>query len=397
MKKYVQIILFFILVASIVLYNTQTGEDYLPEMKKLAGQESEINRITEQIYGVSQNNEIIGYFDQQSAIGYAGPIDVIIYISKDGKLKDLTVVKQAETPSFFNKVISEGFVENLIEKEASSQFELGQDLDGITGATYTSKAIAEAVRKASHNIAVTQLNMEVPKATGIKMPLEIYFALALLLAVFVLQRFKWSKLRYISLLAGFLLIGYWQKSLLTLGNIASVISGNISWQDISFWLILLFGVLLLIIITGRNLYCFWMCPYGALSELLGAFGKFGRMNYKPCPRSQRRFKHLRLSLAFGALVFAFLMKNPSISSYEIFAPLFAREGTSVQWFLLPIVLFAGVFIFRFWCRFFCPVGGILDFLVTLRRSCVQWLEITLKKKKLSRAQVILEKSHQERV
>lgn len=380
MKKYLQIVLLFILAVSVGYYHTQASEDYLPVMKKMAGPGSKITLISEQIYEASHNGEVLGYFDCQSAIGYAGPIDVLVFIDKDGKLKDLTVVKQTETPSFFERVISEGFVKRLIGKEANSRFEIGQDLDGVTNATYTSRAIAEAARQASHHIAVTQFNREVPKTVRFKLPLEDYLLVALLLAVLVFQKFKWKKLRVLTFLAGFLLIGYWQKSLLSLGNFSSLLAGTIPWPNLPFWLVLLFGILLLILITGRNLYCFWLCPYGALSEVLGALGRLGRMNYKPCERSRKRFKGMPLLLAWSALVFAFLMKNPSISSCEIFAPLFAWEGVAAQWLLLPIVLLAGVFVFRFWCRFFCPVGGMLDFLVKCRRNCVQWMGSKLPKK-----------------
>ncbi|HHV64297.1 MAG TPA: FMN-binding protein [Peptococcaceae bacterium] len=380
-KNYLQIALLIILVASIVFYHTRAGEDYLPYMQEMAGTHSEITFISGQVYEASQDGQVIGYFDRQSAIGYAGPIEVLVFVGVDGLVKDLRVVKQIETPSFFQKVISKGFVDDLLEKEANSPFELGVDLDAVTNATYTSRAIAEAVRKASHNIAVTKLNMQVPKTAGFKLPLEDYLILALLLAVFILQKLKQSKLRYLTLLVGFLLIGYWQKSLLSLANISSVLAGNIPWQSLPFWLVLLVGVLFLILITGRNLYCYWMCPFGALSELLGAFGKFGRMNYKPCERSVQRFKNLRLILAWAALVFAFILNNPSISSYEIFAPLFAWEGAPVQWLLLPIMLFAGVFVLRFWCRFFCPVGGILDLLVKWRRSCSECLKSRVKRDK----------------
>lgn len=371
-KKYLQIILLLILVASTVFYKLQTGRDYLPEMIRMAGEGSELKKLSGHIYEANQNGEVIGYLEQQSAAGYAGPIDVIVFIGKDGKVKDISVVHQTETPSFFSTVLSKGFIDTLLGKNANSQFELGQDLDGVTGATYTSRGIAEAVRKASQNIAVAQLKMEVPQTAKLKITLAHYLIITLLFAVFIFYKFNLNKLRYVTLAAGFLLIGYWEKSLLTLGNIATVISGNIPWQNIPFWLILLLGVLGLIIITGRNLYCYWMCPYGALSELLGSFGKFGRIDFAPCPRSQQRFKQLRLFLAWIALVFAFTMKNPSISSYEIFTPLFALEGTPAQWLLLPIMLLLGVFIFRFWCRFFCPVGGLLDFLVKCRRSCVCW-------------------------
>ena len=350
----------------------------MPYMEKMAGQGSKITLISGHIYEVSQNDQVIGYFDRQSAVGYAGPIEVLVFIGTDGYVKDLNVIKQTETRSFFNKVIAEGFVESLLNKEANSRFVLGEDLDGVANATYTSKGISEAVRKASHNIAVTQLGMEVPKAKVIKPPIEDYLILGLLLSVFVFYKLKWIKLRYLTLFAGFI-IGYWQKSLLSLGNFSSVLAGTIPWENLAFWFFLLLGVLLLILASGRNLYCYWVCPYGALSELLGALGKFGRLNYKPCERSVKRFRHLRLFLAWCALVFAFFMKNPGISSYEIFAPLFAWEGEQVQWLILPIMLFGSIFILRFWCRFFCPVGGVLDFLVQLRRNCGEWLKTGLKK------------------
>lgn len=372
-KKFLQIAFLVVLAGSIVFYNTRAGEDYLPYMEKMAGPDSEITLVSGQVYQVSRQGEVIGYFDRQSAIGYAGPIEVLVLVGTDGLIKDLTVVKHIETPSFFNKVIAEGFVDDFLGRQADSRFELGEDLDGITNATYTSRAIAEAVRRASHNIAVTQLKLEVPQKEGFELPLEAGLILLLLAAVFLCQRYKWRKLRYITLLAGFLLIGFWQKSLLSLGNFSSVLAGNIPWQNLSFWLVLLSGVLFVILISGRNSYCYWICPYGALSELLGALGRVGRLNYKPCEQSVIRFRNLRLLLAWGALVFGFLLMNPSIGDYEVFAPLFAWEGVPVQWMLLPVMLFAGVFIPYFWCRFFCPVGGVLDYLVRLRRSCFDWM------------------------
>lgn len=268
----------------------------------------------------------------------------MVYVGLDGKIKEVSIVNHTETPLFINKVLNEGFVKGLKERKANSHFELGKDLDGVTRATYTSKGIAEAVRKASHHIAATKLNMDVPKPAGFRMALENFLLLGLLLAVFIIEHLKLYKLRYAALIAGFLLIGYWQKSLLSLGSFSSVISGSIPWQTLPFWLILLAGVLAIILISGRNLYCYWMCPYGGLAELLAAFGRFGHMECKPCVRSLQRFKNLPLFLAWGGLVFAFTMQNPGISSYEIFAPLFAWEGVAAQWLMLPVMLFACVFI-----------------------------------------------------
>ena len=57
----------------------------------------------------------------------------------------LSVVEQRETPSWFSRVIGSDYAEKLFGKSYADSFELGSDVDGVTGATYTSRAIADAV------------------------------------------------------------------------------------------------------------------------------------------------------------------------------------------------------------------------------------------------------------
>ena len=203
--------------------------------------------------------------------------------------------------------------------------------------------------------------------------------LALLIAVPILHWASLAKARHLTLLAGFVIIGLWQKSPISLSNIAAVLAGNAAPPaSAPFWEILLAGALMYILALGKNLYCHWLCPMGAIAEGCAKAGEMGALSGAAKSRHLERYKKLRLILAWLSLTLGFALLSPGLASFEIFAPLFALSGNSAQWAMLPFFLFAGVFIKRFWCRFFCPVGAILDFLASVRGKAARW---TRKKKK----------------
>ena len=374
-----------LLAASIGWYLASGGGDHMSSMRKLVPQASRFAAAQGGVYRALRQTgggpeETLGYVASQQAGGYAGPITVMVFVNGEGALKDLLVVENIETPAFFTRVMAADFPDQLRGKKSNSSFALGADLDAISRATFTSRGIAEAARKAAHKIAVQEFKLEVPPAPKFAFSYEHIAILGLLALVPVLHRLKLAKGRYLTLLAGFLLIGLWQKSPLSMSNISSVLGGNLpSPAEMPFWLILLVGVLSYILLLGRNLYCFWLCPMGAVAEGCAKAGEYGKLNMAPSSKHLQKYRQLRLILAWLALVVGFATLNPSVSSYEIFAPLFALQGNKAQWLMLPFFLFTGVFVARFWCRFFCPVGGILDALAKFRSGISTWL----KKKKQS--------------
>jgi electron transport complex protein RnfG len=74
--------------------------------------------------------------------GYAGPTPLKIYIKKN-KVEKIEVLKNEETPKYLN-VVKKKLLDKwngLTVKNAAST-----KIDGVTGATFTSKAIKENVR-----------------------------------------------------------------------------------------------------------------------------------------------------------------------------------------------------------------------------------------------------------
>lgn len=374
------------LALSVAWYLASGGGDHREAMQRLVPAAAQFQPLPGGVYRAVKSagdgsRETLGFVTSEAAAGYAGPITVMVFVDQAGALKSLLVVEQTETPAFFTRVIAAGFPDQFRGKKANAPFSLGNDIDAVTRATFTSRGIAEAARKAAHRIAAQEFKLELPPAPRLQLAYEHFVILGLLVLVPVLHRLRLAKTRYLTLLAGFLVIGLWQKSPVSLSNISTLLGGNLpSPAEIPFWLILLVGVLFYAVVLGRNLYCYWLCPMGAVAEGCARAGEFGKLTMAPDSRFLKKYRQLRLALAWLALVVGFALLNPSVSSYEIFAPLFALQGNKAQWLMLPFFLFLGVFVSRFWCRYFCPVGGILDYLVKLRTEAVKWL----KAKKASR-------------
>ena len=72
-------------------------------------------------------------------------------------------------------------------------------------------------------------------------------------------------------------------------------------------------------------------------------------------------------MTWAAIVIALLLRNPGLTSYEIFGTLFSLTGSMMQFILLGIVLIAALFIRRPWCAYLCPLGPVTDLYRSFRR------------------------------
>ncbi|MEQ1877225.1 MAG: FMN-binding protein [Bdellovibrionia bacterium] len=80
--------------------------------------------------------------------GKEGPMSVGVCFGQDGLVSSIVVLAHEEERG---KKAVEGndFLKQFKGKNSSSPFRVGKDVDAVTGATVTSKALSEAVRKAS--------------------------------------------------------------------------------------------------------------------------------------------------------------------------------------------------------------------------------------------------------
>ncbi len=174
---------------------------------------------------------------------------------------------------------------------------------------------------------------------------------------------------------GFLLIvlfwlGWTAGVQLSIVNVMNYVMAPFNHFDIGFYLaeplmvIIAAYTLLSVILIGRGVFCGWLCPFGALQELLGQVSRALRVpQWNPPAALERRLWWGKYIAAATVLVLVLTQIDASGTSLEI-EP-FKTAITSKFTRAWPYVLYAGallaigLFSERAYCRFLCPLGGVL--------------------------------------
>jgi len=312
--------------------------------------------------------------------GFGGPLKMLTAIDTTGKIISCEVIEQRETSSWYRRVMDAGILETLRGKTCRDPFVLGQDVDGVTGATYTSRAIVESVKQASRQIANENLHLNLADDADNKFTFgfpEISLILLFILGYIARGRGKkyLTRIRWFSLISGLLIIGCIINYQITIVDFSKLFMGY--WPNFYnhvYWYILVWGVILIYTVTGKNIYCQWICPFGAAQECIGAIGKakaYSGFEYKAT------FKWIRWAIVWFAVISAFIFRNPGIASYEVYGTLFDLSGTNSQFILLIVILGAALLIKLPWCNYICPVPVFQNFAGIFRR----WVLEIIKGKK----------------
>lgn len=122
-----------------------------------------------------------------------------------------------------------------------------------------------------------------------------------------------------------------------------------------------------LLVLGRGVFCGWLCPFGALQELLNQAARALRVPQLQLPAAVearlRLVKYLAALTVLG-LVFVSVDLVDRVTEVEPFTTaISARFGREWPFVLYAgAVLVAGLFHERFFCRFLCPLGGALAIL-----------------------------------
>lgn len=362
------------LVAAYIFGRAQVKADVLPDIQSLLPSAQRIEEISDTVYAGYSGEEVTGYVALGKATGYGGTLEVAVAVTPDGKVGDFVIVDHWETYSYFQSVEQSGLPETLIGKSCQDAFRVGEDVDAVSGATYTSEAIAMAVGKGCRDAMAGGMGEEAGAETAGNNPIGApEIALALLFGVGFYghrAKFKYTRqARWVSMITGLIVLGFWLNRPLTIGKINQILLGFWpAWQSNLYWYLLIGGVLLVLTIDSKNPYCDWFCPFGAAQECLGAVG---RAKSRPAGRFKGGLKWLQRGLAWLAILLALIFQNPNIASYEVFGALFAQIGTSVSFALLAVVLIASLYLKRPWCNYLCPVRPVTDFIQMFRRWALE--------------------------
>jgi len=309
------------------------------------------------------------YLINESGPGYGGKMLVSVLVDTSGTIRDMKVVKHRETPSFLKKTEKKGLINSIIGKSYADPFRMGVDIDVVTGATLTSETIILCAQTGSGKVARDQLNL---KVSAIETPtLEIGIPEVSLIALYVLaiigvyKRTRLKKnIRWITMLGGLFILGFWFSVPLTLSKTNTFLMGYFpDWHTQMYWYLLFGGFLLSIMVTGKNIYCTWICPLGGLQE---CFGLVGAARPRFSRKFNRTMRWVQRGIALLAILLALYFRNPVKLNYEIFGVALSLTGATYLFIMTGLFLLASIFIKRPYCTYLCPITPISDFIRTFR-------------------------------
>ena len=111
----------------------------------------------ENVYKAIKDSEVIGYCVSVSVSGFGGPVEMMVGIGTDGSVKGIDILSHSETAGLGAKADSDDFKSRFKDKSPELTVvkiptENPSEVQAITGATVTSKAVAEGVKKAFETV-----------------------------------------------------------------------------------------------------------------------------------------------------------------------------------------------------------------------------------------------------
>ena len=183
------------------------------------------------------------------------------------------------------------------------------------------------------------------------------------------KKINWIKV-VIQILSFALIPGLFEGEFAAVGNIVSCIyKGNISWESVKYSVWMLVATVPATVLVGR-FFCGFFCSFGAVQDLLW-FGSHrlralfpGKRNLK---KADRIFRFAKYAVLFYFIIFVWsgVTAVKTAGLWQVFGQYVSfghwpglKPLLSVGGVLLLLIFIGSLFVQRFFCRYFCPMGAI---------------------------------------
>lgn len=369
---------------------------------------------------VLNNEQLLGYIALSQELvaipGYSGkPISVLIGIDVNARISSATIVYHEE-PILVAGIKEDQlheFVQQYDGKDAGTRIRIGarnregyESIDGISGATITAMIINKSVM-ASAKIVADKLgllrgpgNAASETGTAVVTPVDIPvwesnwqdkivhlvvmgFALFILLNILYFQDWLvrrpvfFNYVRISFLLFTVFYIGFWHLAQLSILNILTfvrLITDEFTWHTLlidplifQLWTF----IALVSLLWGGGVFCGWLCPFGAMQELIFKISeKLNLPKFEFPVMVHERLSSIKYFILIGlvGLSLESLALAARWAEVEPFKTAFIFRFQRAPAYALYAIglLVLSAFISKFFCKYLCPLGAALGFLTRFR-------------------------------
>ena len=290
--------------------------------------------------------------------GYGGATPLLIGINTQEKIKDIILLENAESPGFVENVVKTGFLDKW---DGTNWKEVAKlEVDTISGATMTSSSIKQTLIERISIISPESAPAIPEKKAGFdwkQIGIIVIPVFGFLMCFTDLK--KNTTLRYILLVISILYLGFFTASCFSMALLSAWAVNGIKLSTSIGILVLVILAVLVPIFTGKNFYCFFVCPFGAMQEILN---KIIPWKIKLSPKWNKNLRYIRyglLVIIVASLLLGLKVDPNNLEPFSAFK--FTVAGiAALSIAVISLILAAGIN--RPWCSFGCSAGAILDLL-----------------------------------
>ncbi len=299
--------------------------------------------------------------------GFGGRINLVVHLDTAGKLINFHIIQSNETPSYLELLNRWYGLVNGHQLFIPAPF---ADVQAVSGATVSSKAVLSVLETSAHRFAAEVLGLALQSDMKQKahrpsyLPdnCGIYLIAAFVFTLIVTYRGGfWSRLAVLVFdiaIGGIILNAQYSSE-----QIATILSLHIPAVWLSGALLLVAAVPLMAVFFG-NVYCGYICPFGAAQELISYIVP-DRFKPSVSVEKMQKARFVKYIVLFVLIVLFFVCRNrtiltadPLISIFNFRFSISNRQSTILL--VAVIALLGSLFCSRFWCRYLCPAGAFLS-------------------------------------
>ncbi len=191
----------------------------------------------------------------------------------------------------------------------------------------------------------------------------------------------WFRIGFLTFTLFFL--GWYANAQLSVVNVLaffSAVTTDFSWSAFlmdPLIFLLWFSVAASLLFWGRGVFCGWLCPFGALQELLNRLAKLARIPQYTVPWGLHErlwpVKYMIFLGLFGLSLYSLEMAERYAEVEPFKTAIILKFQRDWPYVLFVVgLLAAGLFIERFYCRYLCPLGAALA--IPARMRMFDWLK-----------------------
>ena len=190
------------------------------------------------------------------------------------------------------------------------------------------------------------------------------------------RRLRWFRPAFLAFTLCY--IGWWAQGQLSIVNVVALLQATLARRGWGFYLydpfatVLSVFALATLVVWGRGTFCGWLCPFGALQELVASAARMvGVRRWRLGAKADRRLKAVKYAVLAAILLAAVISPRWSDPLVEVepfktaITMRFERTWPFVAYAAATVLLSAVVY--KGFCRFLCPLGAALALGGRLRR------------------------------